>query len=529
MKRLFYLLLLTSSGLWAQEIPAPTALQTKGTRSWIKLSWKDNADNETGYHVYWSASKQKPGTPSATLPANTSHFYIQQVKEKTQYYVWVEAFNNREKSKALQGSVITTTQWSLDTATARHPDIPGSSAVPEGMTIFWQDEFNDELLDRNKWHTTYYSNIDFLRKDNLQEMRAGQLPEAAYQLTGHSINIFTNDSLPAKVFYPSNGRKISSIQTYDWRTNENLLDNSRGGYFEVRVKRSASGQPKGLNTAYWFDSPGPDLKYYLQEGTTLEGTTGVRPKGQVFEIDVFENLDAQFVLHGHVDKKGEFVHNLATHIAEGFEHKDNWVVHGILWTPNSIKHYINGKLIKAYTDKHQIYSPNHFMNVFLGSYGAGGSVNMEVDYIRGYQWPLEGNNELPNPGFEANTSLLPWEGTGTLATDKKRNGLHGLSLQPGQEMEQYVYLNNNTDYQLSYWQNGNSPLYAAVENVKLVTGELQQAATQTHAGKADFSQQQLRFKTGKEYGNNMKTVRIYFKNTGKEAIVLDDVTISKVR
>lgn len=29
------------------------------------------------------------------------------------------------------------------------------------------------------------------------------------------------------------------------------------------------------------------------------------------------------------------------------------------------------------------------MNVFLGSYGAKGQVNMDVDYIRAYNWPLE--------------------------------------------------------------------------------------------------------------------------------------------
>ncbi|MBC9914611.1 fibronectin type III domain-containing protein [Chitinophaga varians] len=525
MKRLFYLLFLTSTGLQAQDLSAPANLRLTGTRSWIRVDWEDKTSHETGYHLYWSDNNRKPATPIATLPANSTRFYIQQVKGNTRYHVWVEAFDDRRHSKPLTGTVLTNTRWSLDPAEARQLDISSSAAVPEGMALFWHDEFNDSLLDRNKWHTTYYSNIDYLRKDNLEAMRNGTLPEAAYTLNGRTINIFTNDSLPAKAFYPSNGRKISSLQTYDWRTNENLLDNSRGGYFEVRVKRSFTGKPQGLNTAYWFDSPGPDLKYYLQEGTTLEGVTGVRPKGQVFEIDVFENIDAQFVLHGHVDEKGQFVHNLNTHIAKGFEHKDQWVTHGILWTPNSIKHYINGQLIKAYTDKHQIYSPNHAMNVFLGAYGGGGSVSMEVDYIRGYQWPLEGNNELPNPGFDANTSLLPWEGNGTLTNG--RNGSHGLLLKPGQEMEQYVYLNNDANYQLTYWQQGNSPLHAAVANMKLVTGELQQAAAQTQSGKNTFTRQQLHFQTGKEYGHNMKTVRIYFKNTGQQEIILDDVIISK--
>ena len=58
------------------------------------------------------------------------------------------------------------------------------------------------------------------------------------------------------------------------------------------------------------------------------------------------------------------------------------------------------------------------MNVFLGSYGSKGNVNMDIDYIRAYNWPLEKGNELPNPGFEDSGSLLPWEGNATLAPQK---------------------------------------------------------------------------------------------------------------
>ncbi|RAJ80339.1 glycosyl hydrolase family 16 [Chitinophaga dinghuensis] len=511
----------------AQSSANPSRLQLKGTRSWIKASWKKQA--AANYGVYWSTSHHQPSSPGIILPANTDKYYIQNVQPGTKYYVWVEMCFPEMKGKTIQGNVITETKWSIDSQEVRQLDIPSSAAVPAGMKLFWHDEFNDELLDKNKWHTVYYSNIDFLNKVNMDAMLGDSLPQAAYHLSGHSIDIFTNDSLPVKAYYPASGRKISSLQTYDWRTNENLLDNSRGGYFEVRVKRSFTGKPQGLNTAFWFDSPGPDLKYYLQEGTTRQGTTGVRPKGQVFEIDVFENLDAQFVLHGNVDSLGNFVHNLATHIATGVEHNNEWVTHGILWTPTSISHYINGKLIKAYTNKHQIYSPNHFMNMFLGSYGGGGSVHMEVDYIRGYQWELEGGNELPNPGFEANEQLLPWEGTGTLTQMGVRSGKHALLLKPGQEIEQYVYLNNNTDYTLSYWQKGNGEVHTTIADMKLVTGELIQTATAHTSAGNNFRQQILSFHAGKEYGQNMKTVRLHFINNGKNDIVLDDITIRKSR
>lgn len=525
--RLLFVFLFFAAGAFAQSPAVPTNLKLLGTRSWIRLQWFDQASSEQGFKIYWSTVNKKPENPGAITAANVQRYYIQDVKAQTLYYVWIEAFNQQGLSKSLTGRVTTIKTWSLDLDEIKTLSIESSKAVPQGMTLFWNDEFNDELLNRNKWATNYYSNIDYLKKDNLSLMLGDSLPQPGMKFNGSSIDLFTNETAPLKSFYPQSGRKISSIQTYDWRTNENYLDNSRGGYFEVRVKRGSSGNPKGVNTAFWFDSPGPDLKNYLQKGTELDGVKGIRPKGQVFEIDVFENLDAQFVLHGHVDKKGQFVHNLATHIAEAYTHVDNWVTHGILWTPNSIKHYIDGKLIKAYDDKNQIYSPNHFMNVFLGTYGAGGSVNMEVDYIRGYQWPLHGGNELPNADFEANNNLLPWEGTGKLSTTVKKSGKNGLELQPGESMEQYVYLNNNTSYELQYWLMGKGELELKVDNLTQVTGAVENSFNQVSVGKSIFNLDKLQFRTGKEYGDYMKTVRIKFTNIGKSTLILDDIKAFK--
>lgn len=525
--RLLFLLLFFTTGACAQAPVVPESLKLLGTRSWIRVQWTDHATDEQGFRVYWSAENRKPAQPGAIVEKDVQRYYIEDVKAESTYYVWLEAYNQHGTSAALTAKVTTVKSWSLDKDELKSLSIGSSAAVPEGMELFWNDEFNDLLLNRNKWSTNYYSNIDLLKKDNLALMLQDSLPQPAMRFNGNTIHLFTNDSVPLKSFYPASGRKISSIQTYDWRTNENYLDNSRGGYFEVRVKRWSTGKPQGVNTAFWFDSPGPDLRNYLQKGTVLDGVAGVRPKGQVFEIDVFEMLNAQFVLHGHVSEKGEFIHNLATHIAEGYTHIGAWVTHGILWTPNSIKHYINGKLIKAYDNPHQIYSPNHFMNVFLGSYGAGGSVDMEVDYIRGYQWPLIGNNELPNPGFEANANLLPWEGTGTLSLATKRSGNGALVLQPGQYIEQYVYLNNNTDYRLRYWLQGQGKMELTAENIIQVEGKTESAFTQLAQGTAVFKEQVLLFKTGSEYSDYKKTVKIKFTNTGGGVVVIDDVTVVK--
>ena len=517
----------TPAAVVQNEKKAPS-FYLMGTRSWIRVTWNNILDAGE-YRLYWSNNNKKPENPNTIVKAGTNRFYIQNVQPETKYNVWMEPVANGKIKHTFTGTVTTQKTWVPDPLELKELKTnPASAAVPQGMEVYWQDEFNDELLNRNKWFTNYYSNIDYLYKVNFDKMKEGKLPGAAYILNGKTINLFTNDSLPREVYDIKNDKKISSIQTYDWGTNENLLDNSRGGYFEVKVKRSSTGKPRGLNTAFWFDSPGPDLKYYLQQGTTLDGVQGIRPKGQVFEIDVFEYLNAQFVLHGHVDSNGKFLRNLNTHIAEGYQHEDNWVVHGMLWTPTSIKHYINGNLIKEYTDKNQIYSPNHFMNVLLGSYGGGGTVNMEVDYIRYYNWPLKNGNELPNPGFEDGGGLAPWEGDGSRLAEGGRNKTAGVLLKPGQHIGQYVYLNNNTDYQLRYWYKNGNKLKISISDGQPVTGRLTTVTEKTATGKSTFAEEIIPFRTHKDFPLNTRIVYALIVNEGTSNAIIDDVIIKKV-
>ncbi|TXH20362.1 MAG: glycosyl hydrolase family protein [Chitinophagaceae bacterium] len=509
---------------WSQ---AAKQMQLLGTRSWIKVSWNQVKDGDA-FQIYYSDKNEKPLHPYKTITEKTNSNYIDKVQPNKLYYVWVDIMKNGKSIQQLKQSVYTTKKWTLDVNELKElQSNPSSVSVPEGMVLHWQDEFNDSLLNLNKWSTNYFSSLNYVNDLSKKEMLENKLPQPAYVLNGKTINLYVSDSLPTRLYVPTGSQKISSIQTYDWRTNENLLDNSRGGYFEVRVKRSKTGNPKGTNTAFWFDAPGPDLKYYLEQGSEAYGSKGIRPKGQVFEIDVFELLNAQFVLHGHVDKNGKFIRNLNTHIAEGFQHENEWVTHGMLWTPTSIEHYINGKLIKAYTDKHQIYSPNHFMNVFLGTYGSQGGVNMEVDYIRYYTWPLKGNNELPNGNFDALKSIAPWEGNGTVQAGIGRNQSPAVILKPGQSIIQYVYLNNAQHYNLQFWSKGNTSCQASIMNVKEVTGETHQNTLNELKGAHRFKASSIDFTTEKDHPLNMKTIKIMFSNTGNDDLILDDITIKK--
>lgn len=524
---IFPMLLLALRAL-AQTPEVVSSIKALGTRSWIRVDCGPQLDTGGGYKLYWSTSGKKEGAASVVLDEQQTRYYIQNVLPDTKYTIWVEAYNESGTGEPAKIAVKTEKTWKLLPEELIELQVtPSSVAVPPGMELVWHDEFNELLLNRNKWSTNYYSSIDHLRGEFEEDMRNENLAQPAYMLNGNTINLYVSDTLPTQVYDQKNQKKISSIQTYDWRTNECLLDNSRGGYFEVKVKRSNTGQPRGLNTAFWFDAPGPDLRNYLERGATFKGVQGIRPKGQVFEIDVFEYITAQFVLHGHVDRNGKFQRNIATHIAEGYEHFDKWVTHGILWSPTEIRHYINGNLIKAYTDKHNMHSPNHFMNVFLGSYGGGGTVNMEVDYIRLYQWPLRDGNELPNPGFDDGGALAPWEGTGSIAIAMGQGNTNAAVLLSGQYIEQYLYLDNDEEYYLEYLVKGGGLVEVSVDDVELVKGKLTSIRKEHSYAKEKFSKNKINFRSGKEYQDYKKKIRISFRNDGRETIWLDDVRVLK--
>ncbi|MCH5684405.1 hypothetical protein LWM68_09080 [Niabella sp. W65] len=100
-------------------------------------------------------------------------------------------------------------------------------------------------------------------------------------------------------------------------------------------------------------------------------------------------------------------------------------------------------------------------------------------------------------------------------------------LKPGQRIEQYVYLDNDIDYKLEYWHNGSSRLKIVVENVQAVTGQLTLIAEKESKSYSRFVKEILDFRSGKEYLNNTKTIRISVTNESAADAVVDDLTIKK--
>ncbi len=497
-----------------------TDLRLLGTRSWIRVMWQGGAPD---YRIYWSDRAERPEKYQQLVKSPAHRFYIRDVEEMKKYYVWVEAGN--QPGVFLEDSVVTVRHWELDAQEAATLYPASSAAVPQGMELYWHDEFNDSLLNRNKWTTNYYSNWDFIDRTNWDDFQNNTLPQPFMVFTDTTIRLITNEQMPERDYWKS-GRKISSIQTFDWKTQENYLDNSVGGYFEVKVRRHAK-EAEMVNTAFWFDSPGPDLKYYLEAGNKQFGVEGIRPRGQVFEIDVFEYLNAEVVLHGNVSPEGEFQGNIGHYIVKDEQFENKWVTHGMLWTPSALYFYVNGKLKTAWADPWNIKSPDHIMNVFLGTYGKGGEVEMEVDYIRYYRWALEEGNELPNAGFEYGDSVFPWEGNGKLEKENVRSGLQAVLLNAGDSITQYVYADYGKTYNLSCWARGEGKLLLSVERLTPVEAKVTESFVKECKLQPDYRQTVLTFVNPAGREGHKQTLKITVSNIGNSSAIIDDMQLKQ--
>ncbi len=524
----FHSVFLPSSSNDQQNTFKTNKLEVLGTRSWIKIQWKEQEKDE-GYRLYWSVDNKQPELPQVTLPKGSEEYYITNVSPGTQYFIWLEPVNSFSVQQPILSSVFTRLNWELCGSDTTNLYPPTTGALPEGMVLFWCDEFNDKYLNRNKWSTNYYSTIDYKTKVNFEFLNTDNLPQPYYILNGRTLKLITCESLPLEPYF-SSGRKISSIQTYDWNSNELLLDNSLGGYFEIRVRRIASRDAELVNTAFWFDSPGPDLKYYMEKGTTAGDVEGIRPSGQPFEIDVFEYLNTEIVLHGDVSKNGNFLGNIGHQIIRDTTNSSRWTTHGVLWTPSELKFYLDGDLVAQWIDRNDMKSPNHMMNVLIGAYGKGGYVAIEVDYIRYYRWRLNENNKLPNGGFEySSKDFFPWGGTGVLSSRVKRQGNYGLELNPGEYIEQYVFLKHSSDYALRYWTVGKGALDVRAENLLHVTGDVKSSFHVESTSTDTFRLNELEFRTGDEFGDHLSRVKISFTNNSTSSIHLDDLQIKNLQ
>ncbi|MET0795069.1 MAG: fibronectin type III domain-containing protein [Polyangiaceae bacterium] len=83
---------------------APSELVLKiASATSVHLAWTDNADNEAGYALYWSATASKPKQPNKKLPAPASSGAADGLTMGQEYNFWVEAYNDLGASTDITG------------------------------------------------------------------------------------------------------------------------------------------------------------------------------------------------------------------------------------------------------------------------------------------------------------------------------------------------------------------------------------------------------------------------------------------
>ena len=123
----------------APTIPAaPTALVATalGPDS-VKVSWTDNATDETGYYVYWSTTATKPATPNSVIAAGINNATAAGLTMGTPYTFWVEAYNAAGSSAAITGTATPVAVPAAPTGL-----VVTSSATQ--LTLTWTDAATDE-------------------------------------------------------------------------------------------------------------------------------------------------------------------------------------------------------------------------------------------------------------------------------------------------------------------------------------------------------------------------------------------------
>jgi beta-glucanase (GH16 family) len=249
-----------------------------------------------------------------------------------------------------------------------------STAQASGWKLVFEDNFKEQALDRSKWSTRYIyadetldrlnDELEHYRDNNNHVVRDGQLELVARQ-TG------------AKQFESG---MIRSIQTFYY------------GYFEARVFLPKG---KGIAPAFWLN---PDYD--------RDGGLNWPPEIDIFEYVVNGKEDTESMVHSTALVKNAapvtFDYNDPRYSLRWKSYvndtplSDAWHVFGLVWSPDKISVFLDGKRI--YTQSYKwvnnsgaLAAPAHvLMNFAVGGQWAGrhgideGNFPqaLKVDYIR---------------------------------------------------------------------------------------------------------------------------------------------------
>jgi len=253
------------------------------------------------------------------------------------------------------------------------------SASASGWAVVFADNFDGTSLDLTKWYTRFIDDNGTLDhyKNELERYRDGDhhvVQDGILSLVANTPDAGSGG------YYPSG--MIRSSYTF------------RYGYLEARIKMPPG---RGLWPAFWLLS-GYDANHRL---------------GWPPEIDVMEyapNLVTEFpdMVHSNVGVGSTGVQggkwywrdaafNPTYHFYKaGVDLTEDWHVYGMLWQPNTVTVYLDGKRLWyrtyhwIYNDKAQAGPAYILINLAVGGgwAGAGGIDNsafpakLQVDYVR---------------------------------------------------------------------------------------------------------------------------------------------------
>ncbi|HKO51511.1 MAG TPA: glycoside hydrolase family 16 protein [Polyangiaceae bacterium] len=276
----------------------------------------------------------------------------------------------------------------------------GTSARAGGFRVVFEDDFNGSALDRRKWATRYvYSDGTLNTLNDEQQDYADNANRVANGLL----------SLTARPKSDGSGRfesgMIRSRQTFYY------------GYFEARVRLPGA---RGLASAFWLN---PDYD--------ADGHLGWPPEIDVFEYTINGKEDTVDMLNSSVKvnqagiQGGEWIYRDPAfnekwkHFRAASPLNTDWQVVGMLWKPESVSVYLNGR--KLYTRAyHWLNSqggtagPAHILlNLAVGGSWAGRHgidvdqfpQSLQIDYVRVCQYdPGLSSQRCGNSAFTLTTS-----------------------------------------------------------------------------------------------------------------------------
>lgn len=225
------------------------------------------------------------------------------------------------------------------------------SVPPVGYTLVWNDEFNGNSLDMTKWSHRY-----------LGARKLGYTTEDSIKVSNGSL----------KILIHKNG-----IKYYSGMIGTQEKFEAKYGYYEIKAKLP---NIKGPQSAFWLMSPN-------------YGKIIGNPSAAGMEIDIMEYVKKsadRIHFTTHWDGYGDFHeknYGYADYI--NFDRKQ-WHTFGLLWTQDSYKFYVDGKLKNEKTG--QISNVDQYIILSAEISEWGGDISnevlpdqFEVDYVRVYQ------------------------------------------------------------------------------------------------------------------------------------------------